>query len=968
MVIYGIACWRLDAYVRKCMGSLGRFIGKHPSHFITVPFLLGLLFASGLQQIVYQSDPKYLFFPSYSRTINDKEIVEKLFPTNYSNYEIGKELSNEYEAHLIFVPKNGSSLLNIEYWKSIAELDKIIYEKLRIVQDKNVTFKDICVKFEGQCVRNTFLSLRRFMKEINSGLLELTYPMTQDPTTYEIYKLPIFAGGITVDENNTNIVRKIQALRLSYILDPSQSKYANLWLSALLEFLDNISTPHLNVYKMTTKSIEVEFASNVDSAIDFLPLSVALLISYNIWNALNWNNPILGKPYVSLVGSLNIVVAIGAAWGFLMYIGVEWISINLASVFILLGVGLDDIYVILFSWRRTSELLSVPERLSLCYEEAAVSITITSLTNIVSFVMGSAFPVFPSVWIFCLYSGIGIFFIYIWTLTFFGGVLAISGYTEETERLKKKQDIDIVDSEIGFDFLNHFYESTLPNILNKVYAKVIVIALYLTYLTSFILIILNNTKEGLDRSKLSRYDSFLSSYYKAEDNYFRQNPYRFQVVFTEALDYSNSSVRQQISNFINKIQNSKYVSQNEQFKENWLQVFDQIVEKKQTIFTGWTLENSEHRFITKLSETLHRHHLPEIEENIVFNHNKTKILASRIFLQSEKVRNSHEEKLMMQDLYEILDSAPFETIIFNPLFPFFDQFLQVLPSTIYSVSITAIVVILITFILIPNIVFTLWVTIALVSIEIGVLGFMVIFEINLDIISMICLIMCVGFSIDYSAHVSYHFVSMNIRNNSIRLKSTLAAYGPPIVQSAVSTMLGVTGLFFLPSYIIRSFSLLLVIVILLGVIHGTVLLPVLLSLTFCNSNTDDIQSIQSSPQLENQKNLSSAIPLIIPSNLVDPCLENEIPKLNKKRRRRSDSFQRSGKARASVIPQELIHKSNMEIEFQHNKDLGVSNILLVPNEAEVSSDEDISIEENIYLKSDPVQSLDFNDDEPEMII
>ncbi|CAB4064133.1 unnamed protein product [Lepeophtheirus salmonis] len=812
MVIYGIACWRLDAYVRK------------------LPFLLGLLFASGLQQIVYQSDPKYLFFPSYSRTINDKEIVEKLFPTNYSNYEIGKELSNEYEAHLIFVPKNGSSLLNIEYWKSIAELDKIIYEKLRIVQDKNVTFKDICVKFE-----------------------ELTYPMTQDPTTYEIYKLPIFAGGITVDENNTNIVRKIQALRLSYILDPSQSKYANLWLSALLEFLDNISTPHLNVYKMTTKSIEVEFASNVDSAIDFLPLSVALLISYNIWNALNWNNPILGKPYVSLVGSLNIVVAIGAAWGFLMYIGVEWISINLASVFILLGVGLDDIYVILFSWRRTSELLSVPERLSLCYEEAAVSITITSLTNIVSFVMGSAFPVFPSVWIFCLYSGIGIFFIYIWTLTFFGGVLAISGYTEETERLKKKQDIDIVDSEIGFDFLNHFYESTLPNILNKVYAKVIVIALYLTYLTSFILIILNNTKEGLDRSKLSRYDSFLSSYYKAEDNYFRQNPYRFQVVFTEALDYSNSS---------KKI------------------LFSIIIKQK-----FWHLGYS-------------------------FNRKRFAILMKK--------------KLMMQDLYEILDSAPFETIIFNPLFPFFDQFLQVLPSTIYSVSITAIVVILITFILIPNIVFTLWVTIALVSIEIGVLGFMVIFEINLDIISMICLIMCVGFSIDYSAHVSYHFVSMNIRNNSIRLKSTLAAYGPPIVQSAVSTIL------------------LLVIVILLGVIHGTVLLPVLLSLTFCNSNTDDIQ--------------------------IDPCLENEIPKLNKKRRRRSDSFQRSGKARASVIPQELIHKSNMEIEFQHNKDLGVSNILLVPNESEVSSDEDISIEENMYLKSDPVQSLDFNDDEPEMII
>ncbi len=91
-----------------------------------------------------------------------------------------------------------------------------------------------------------------------------------------------------------------------------------------------------------------------------------------------------------------------AAWGLLAYCGNSWQAINLASVFLLLGVGLDDTFVVLSAWRHTDSNLSVEDRMKECYKEAAVSITITSITNIFSFLVGVGFPGFNCVKVSCV--------------------------------------------------------------------------------------------------------------------------------------------------------------------------------------------------------------------------------------------------------------------------------------------------------------------------------------------------------------------------------------------------------------------------------------------------------------------------------------------------------------------------------------------------------------------------------------
>ena len=125
-----------------------------------------------------------------------------------------------------------------------------------------------------------------------------------------------------------------------------------------------------------------------------------------------------------------------------------------------------------------------------------------------------------------------------------------------------------------------------------------------------------------------------------------------------------------------------------------------------------------------------------------------------------------------------------------------------------------------------------------VSFVFQILRFMTLWGINLDGVALINLIMCIGFSVDFSAHICYHYMTAEaediggtqILHSSTRIRASLYALGLPIIQGAASTILGVFGLAFANCYLFVTFFKMIFLVILLGALHGLVLLPVLLSI------------------------------------------------------------------------------------------------------------------------------------------
>ena len=110
------------------------------------------------------------------------------------------------------------------------------------------------------------------------------------------------------------------------------------------------------------------------------------------------------------------------------------------------------------------------------------------------------------------------------------------------------------------------------------------------------------------------------------------------------------------------------------------------------------------------------------------------------------------------------------------------------------------------------------------------MGYMTLWGVSLDGVALINLIMCIGFSVDFSAHISYHYLTEEDKGAADRIRGSLYALGIPILQGGGSTIVGVIGLAFAPSYLFVTFFKMIFLVIVLGILHGLVLLPVLLSL------------------------------------------------------------------------------------------------------------------------------------------
>lgn len=227
-----------------------------------------------------------------------------------------------------------------------------------------------------------------------------------------------------------------------------------------------------------------------------------------------------------------------------------------------------------------------------------------------------------------------------------------------------------------------------------------------------------------------------------------------------------------------------------------------------------------------------------------FNENQTRIEASRFLIQAINITDTNHEKQMVRDLRDICRNSPINITIFHPYFVFFDQFELVRPTSVQCLVIGAGIMMIISFIFIPNILCSIWITFSIISIEVGVVGYMSLWDVNLDSISMINLIMCIGFSIDFTAHICYVYMSSKCKLPKDRVREALYSLGLPIVQGSVSTILGVVALLLAESYIFLVFFKMVFLVIFFGAMHGLFLLPVMLSLFGPNScsKIDDTHS------------------------------------------------------------------------------------------------------------------------------
>lgn len=88
---------------------------------------------------------------------------------------------------------------------------------------------------------------------------------------------------------------------------------------------------------------------------------------------------------------LSVGMGYLSGMGICSLLGIFYGPVHAALPFLLMGLGVDDIFVMMACWRQlqsTSMEKSLEERMAMMLEIAGASITITSITDITAFIVG----------------------------------------------------------------------------------------------------------------------------------------------------------------------------------------------------------------------------------------------------------------------------------------------------------------------------------------------------------------------------------------------------------------------------------------------------------------------------------------------------------------------------------------------------------------------------------------------------
>uniref|UniRef100_UPI00398F5DDB patched domain-containing protein 3-like n=1 Tax=Pristiophorus japonicus TaxID=55135 RepID=UPI00398F5DDB len=817
--------------------KLGTCVGQNPWWFLLIP-----LFVSGGVGAGFcffdQNESNNIedqFTPINGPAKSEREFIKEHFPTNDSQSFSRQRLYTEGTfASFIAVSKDGNILTKVAF-EEILSLDKKVKDFQFYDNGTAYNYSNLCAKIGGTCFSNALLDLVNY----NSYLVEntnISYPIANHAF------IAIILGGIELDEIGT-VIKKAKAFRLHYPLredDENLKRLSLLWIEKFLsEFpMELTHSTHIEVSHFTSVSRQEEFEKNSKRIIPLFSVTYLLSISFSILSCLRFDS-VRNKVWVAALGVISAGLAVLTGFGLLLYCGMSF-AINTANApFLILGIGVDDMFIMLSSWQKTKVDDKVEDRLAETYAEAAVSITITTLTDVLAFYIGIMTP-FRSVQSFCVYTGTTVLFCFIYNITFFGAILALNGRRESSNRhwltLRKVEENHkpgesklyglccvggAYDQESGAESEHPvyvFFKKYYGPFLTNRWTKAAVVLLYAGYLASSIYGCLH-INEGIDLRNLAFDDSYVIKFYDDESNFFSEYGPRVMVSVTEPVEYWNSTVQDEIETCMDRLENNSYVDR--KLSESWLRAH---VDLSKNMFIDIKDKNT---FIENLSKLFK--FVPSFQQDIELSEDNTSIRASRFFIQIVNASDSFDQKNMLIELRNLAKDCRIPLLVYHPAFIYFDQFLVIVTNTIQNIIVATIAMLVISLLLIPNPICSLWVTFAIASVLVGVAGFMAFWGVNLDSISMINLVICIGFSVDFTAHISYAFVSSVKENADERTIDVLYTLGYPIIQGALSTILGVAVLSVAESYIFRTFFKIMFLVIFFGAVHGIVFMPVFLT-------------------------------------------------------------------------------------------------------------------------------------------
>eukprot|EP01084_Bolivina_argentea_P039220 72496_1 len=599
----------------------GYFVAAHPLPVITGSLLLTIIMCIGMLFIESENDTLELYVPKDSISYSNYQRYSKTWERyqdniNFQSIQVTAADNNDLKSQI--------NLFTVEYLNELLRIHNLIMDIEVQYKGNTYQFDDICYRYKNEnCAASSILEFYDFNETLINNAFDgnnpLLYPSQfSSYSEKNIFMVLILGQNITLNEMNHVIATP--AYSIDYLTDDTlfDDELILEWehkFQSLINKEKNTNSFFYLTYQ-TKNSFNEELSRSVGSDIPSFVISFILIGVFASFILMRFKkntdaatdaickykiDPLRNRSQLSIMGIISTICAIFGSFGIVGGLfQIKWNPVVAVSPFLLVGLGVDDMFVLLRAYELTNPNDSIGNRIALTMERGGISILFTSITDLVAFCVGSTSS-FGSVSAFCLYCGVGVFMDFLFQITFFLGMMVYDSRPntcciccvcgsnnkqkeqeeevhEKTTDLETANNIDLNDTNILLSYMinteasSNFMKKLGDLILSNTLTKILIIILFICYLIGATIGItkLHAYQDPVD---LVPIDSYLTEFLNLYEIYFDQIGQPVNIIFDKHLDYSNENIFNRINSLVIELRKDKCFESEIYLTSSWIHSF-----------------------------------------------------------------------------------------------------------------------------------------------------------------------------------------------------------------------------------------------------------------------------------------------------------------------------------------------------------------------------------------------------------